>query len=134
MLIRRWWHEMERPPTKEEVLFEWFLGDSKEILADLKSAIADATSVRDGIGVAKAELDETVQAATRELVAAHRELIQAIRDAKGSNAELAQVVAASGKRAAAAGVMQALPALGICCGMSALLGAASAAFIVRWLA
>jgi len=124
---------MERPPTKEEVLFEWFLGDSKEILADLKSAIAHATSVRDGISQAKVELDATVQTATRELVTAHRELTQAIRDARAANIDAAQAVAASGKRAAAAGVLQALPALGICCGSSALVGAAIAAFIVRWL-
>jgi hypothetical protein len=78
------------------------------------------------------ELDATVQAATRELVMAHRELTQAIRDAKAANTEVAQAVAASGKRAAAAGVMQALPALGICSGVSALFGGAIAAFIVRW--
>ncbi|SAL06395.1 hypothetical protein AWB78_08047 [Caballeronia calidae] len=124
---------MERPPTKEEVLFEWFLGDSKEILADLRSAIADATNVRDGMSQAKIELDATVRTATRELITAHRELTQAIRDARAANADAAQVVAASGKRAAAAGVLQALPALGICCGGSALVGAAIAAFIVHWL-
>lgn len=125
---------MERPPTKEEVLFEWFLGDSKEILADLKSAIADATGVRDGISQAKADLDVTVQTATRELVTAHRELTQAIRDARAASIDAAHVVTASAKQAAAAGVLRALPALGICCGVSALIGAAIAAFIVRWLA
>lgn len=124
---------MERPPTKEEVLFEWFLGDSKEILADLKSAIADATSVRDGISLAKVELDATVQTATRELITAHRELTQAIRDARAANADAAQVVAASGKRAAAAGVLQALPALGICSGVSALVGATIAVLIIHLL-
>jgi hypothetical protein len=122
---------MEPPPTKEEVLFEWFLGDSKEIVADLKSALADATSVREGISKAKGELDATVQAATCELITAHRELTQAIRDAKAANIDAAQRVAASGKRAAAAGVHQALPALGICCGMSALIGAAIAVVLVR---
>ncbi|SAL78635.1 hypothetical protein AWB67_05303 [Caballeronia terrestris] len=122
---------MEPPPTKEEVLFEWFLGDSKEIVADLKSALADATSVREGIIKAKGELDATVQAATRELITAHRELTQAIRDAKAANIDAAQRVAATSKRAAAAGVHQALPALGICCGMSALIGAAIAVVLVR---
>lgn len=125
---------MERPPSKEEVLFEWFLGDSKEILADLKLAVADAAGVRDGISQAKVDLDVTVQTATRELVTAHRELAQTIRDARAANADAAQVVAASAQRAAAAGVLRALPALGVCCGVSALLGAAIAAFIVRWLA
>lgn len=125
---------MEKPPTKEEILFEWFLGDSKEIVADLKTAVAEAAAVRDGIGKAKGELDATVQATTRELVTAHRELAQVVRDAKAAQAEHARTVAASGQRAASAGIRQALPLLAACCGVSSLIGAAIAVLVVRLLA
>ncbi|KVX69126.1 hypothetical protein WT34_24440 [Burkholderia stagnalis] len=125
---------MEKPPTKEEILFEWFLGDSKEIVADLKAAVAQAADVRDGISKAKGELDATVQAATRELVTAHRELAQVVDKAKAAQAEHARTVAASGQRAAVAGLRQSLPLLAACCGISSLVGAAIAVLLVRFLA
>ncbi|MEX3557556.1 MAG: plasmid stabilization protein StbC [Burkholderia sp.] len=124
---------MDKPPTKEEVIFEWFLGDSKEIVAELKTAIADAANVRDGIGKAKGELDATVQAATRELVTAHRELAQVIREAKATQTSAAQAVQAHVGRAAAAGIRDALPLLAACCGVSSLVGAAIAVAVVRLL-
>lgn len=125
---------MEKPPTKEEILFEWFLGDSKEIVADLKTAVAQAAAVRDSIGAARGELDTSVQAATRELVTAHRELAQTVREAKAAQAEHARTVAASGQLAAAAGVRQALPLLVTCCAVSSLVGAAIAVLAVRFFA
>jgi hypothetical protein len=128
---------MDRPPSKEEVLLDWFLGDSKEIVADLKSAVANAESVRDGIVTAKGELDATVQAATRELVAAHRELAQTLRDAKASNADAARSVAATSQGAVSAGVRRSIPLLVTCCGVTATigatLGAAVAILLVRHL-
>jgi autotransporter translocation and assembly factor TamB len=128
---------MDRPPSKEEVLLEWFLGDSKEIAADLKAAAANAESVRDGIVTAKGELDATVQAATRELVAAHRELAQALRDAKASNADAARSVAATTQGAVSAGVRRSIPLLVVCCVVTATigatLGAAIAILLVRHL-
>lgn len=44
---------MDRPPSKEEILLEWFLGDSKEIVAELKAAVADAQKVREGVVTAR---------------------------------------------------------------------------------
>jgi autotransporter translocation and assembly factor TamB len=128
---------MDRPPSKEEVLLEWFLGDSKEIAADLKAAAANAESVRDGIVTAKGELDATVQTATRELVAAHRELAQTLRNAKAINADAARSVAATSQGAVAAGVRRSIPLLVVCCGatatIGATLGAAIAILLVRHL-
>lgn len=124
---------MDRPPSKEEVLLDWFLGDSKEIVADLKLAVADAESVREGIVTAKGELDSTVQAATRELVAAHRELAQALRDAKAGNADATRSAIAASQSAVAAGVRRSLPLLVVCCGATATIGAtlgAAVAFLV----
>lgn len=128
---------MEPPPTKEEILLEWFLGDSKEIVADLKAAMAEAQGVRAGIGIAAKELDATVQAATRELVTAHRELAQVIRDTRVSNAEMVKSVLASAHRATVTGVRRSLPTLMICSSVSAVIGATVGAglavMVTRWL-
>ncbi|MCE4548022.1 MULTISPECIES: plasmid stabilization protein StbC [unclassified Caballeronia] len=128
---------MDRPPSKEEILLEWFLGDSKEIVAELKAAVADAQKVREGVVTARGELDAIVQTATRELVTAHRELAQAFRDAKAGNADLARTVFASSERAAAVGVRRSLPLLMVCCGLSstigATIGAATAVLLIRYL-
>ncbi|WP_244831990.1 plasmid stabilization protein StbC [Caballeronia sp. TF1N1] len=129
---------MDRPPSKEEVLLEWFLGDSKEIAANLKVAVADAESVRERIVSAKGELDATVQAATRELVAAHRELAQTLRDAKASHADATRSVSATTQGAVSAGVRRSIPLLVVCCGttatIGATIGAAIAILMVRHLA
>ncbi|MDR5785249.1 plasmid stabilization protein StbC [Caballeronia sp. LP003] len=128
---------MEPPPTKEEILLEWFLGDSKEITADLKTAMADAQGVRAGIDSAGRELDATVQAAKRELVTAHRELAQVVREARTANAETGKVFLASAHRATVTGVRRSLPMIMVCSGVSAVIGSAVGASLAmmaaRWL-
>lgn len=128
---------MEPPPTKEEMLLEWFLGDSKEITADLKAAMVEAQGIRAGIESAGRELNATVQAATRELVTAHRELVQAIRDTRAGNAEMTQGVLATAHRATVAGIRQSIPTLMVWSGISAVIGATIGAGLAmmaaRWL-
>ncbi|WP_228394184.1 plasmid stabilization protein StbC [Pseudomonas helleri] len=71
---------MDSRKPREEVLIEWFLGDSKEILADLQGAVAAAREVHQSMQEAGASLASTVEDARAELVTANRELTAAIRE------------------------------------------------------
>jgi hypothetical protein len=115
-----------KPPSKEEVIFEWFLGDSKEIVAELKTTLAEAATVRDAIVTGKSELAATVDAATRELVTAHRELAKAISDAKADHGKAGGTLTASVHRALADGARRLVVVATICAGVGALVGAGAA--------
>src|ERR1700737_279366 len=66
----------------------------------MKTTLAEAASVRDAIVTGKAELAVTADAAMRELVTAHRDLAQIIRDTKAAQLEAAGASAMNMRRAA----------------------------------
>lgn len=71
---------MEKPPSKAEVVYDLFLGDAKELLADMKTALERAAEVQKSVSEAGDSLAATVEAAKAELVAAHRDLTNAVRE------------------------------------------------------
>lgn len=89
---------MEKPPSKEELLLEWFLGDSKEILSELKLAIATAEAVQKSMLDAGAGIGTQVDDARTELVAAYRELAAANREAEARQRNLLQAMDARAKQ------------------------------------
>ena len=83
---------MEKPPSKEQLLLEWFLGDSKEILDELKGAMAQAQDVQQSMLSAGAGIGAQVDEAKAELVAAYRALVSATREAESRQRTLLQAV------------------------------------------
>lgn len=122
---------MEKPPSKEEILLDWFLGDSKEILAELKSAVTDAAELRTSIKDAGTALGAHVDEARQELIAANRALVSASRDAEAKQrAVIEQLDARS--RAAFSGMVRrcVVFASGAAC-VGGILGAVVAALLLR---
>jgi len=78
----------DRPPTKEEILFDWFLKDSKEIVSDLKDAVAAAKEVRVSIEQAGSQLAAESERHATELIQAHRELMRSIKDVDATHKRL----------------------------------------------
>lgn len=81
---------MEKPPSKEELLLEWFLGDSKEILSELKATMETAQEVQKAMLDAGTGIGVQVDEARTELVTAYRELAAANREAEARQRSLMQ--------------------------------------------
>lgn len=87
----------DRPPTKEEILFDWFLQDSKEIVSDLKDTVAKAKEVRESIEQTGSHLAAQSERHATELIQAHRELMRAIKDVDATHKRLLAESFRSGK-------------------------------------
>ncbi|MGF6996811.1 hypothetical protein [Paraburkholderia sp. GAS32] len=79
--------KIQRPPSKEELLFELIFGESKDILDAQKTVtevltqmFVTADAVREAMAESARRLETMSAENQRELVAAHRELTQTIRD------------------------------------------------------
>lgn len=83
---------MERQPTREEVLFEWFLGDSKDIVRDLKSAVAGAEEVRNSIIAEGAKLGAHSDEIRAELIEAHRQLASLVASFDASHQKMTRSI------------------------------------------
>ncbi|HGA2320757.1 TPA: plasmid stabilization protein StbC [Pseudomonas putida] len=86
---------MERQPTREEVLFEWFLGDSKDIVRDLKSAVAGAEEIRDSIIAEGAKLGAQTDDMRAELIEAHRQLAGLVESLESNHQKMVRSVEAT---------------------------------------
>jgi hypothetical protein len=122
---------MEKPPSKEEILLDWFLGDSKEILAELKSAVADAAELRTSIKDAGTALGAHVDEARQELIAANRALVSASRDAEAKQRTVIEQLDARSRAAFAGMVRRCVLFAGCAACAGGILGAVVAALLLR---
>jgi len=70
---------MEPQPSKEEILFNWFLADSREVVNSLTAASEQAAQVLASINAASSELAAGVDSAKAEQIAAHRDLMAVLQ-------------------------------------------------------
>ncbi|MDU8491369.1 plasmid stabilization protein StbC [Pseudomonas syringae pv. actinidiae] len=120
-----------KPPSKEEILLEWFLADSKEIVTELKEAVASATAVRESMIEAAGNLGLTVGTAQEELVQAHRALVGVIREAESKQRSSMDRFHQQSRKSVEGVVTRCLIIAGVCAGMGGALGGAVAAFFLR---
>lgn len=62
-----------KPPSREELAFEWMVGDAKEILAELEALKAEVTTMQ-------AEQKKEHEAALAALVALNKDVVGSYRD------------------------------------------------------
>ena len=80
---------MEKQNNKMEIMFDWFLGEAKD-LTDKVQKVTDELAVNTAkMEEAANALNSTVETAQRETVAAQRELADTLRQAIKANTELA---------------------------------------------
>jgi len=76
---------MEPQPSKEEILFNWFLADSREVVNSLTAASEQAAQVLASINAASSELAAGVDSAKAEQIAAHRDLMAVLQEVSVQN-------------------------------------------------
>src|SRR5690625_3588970 len=99
----------DRPPSREEVMFEWFVGDAKDILEhatalreELAKLCQQQEEANAAQGAALAEQHKVVIAAERNVVRAAKEGAQSIAQAAEKAGKDAQAVASQASRRIAA--------------------------------
>jgi chromosome segregation ATPase len=125
---------MEKPPTKEELIFDWFLGEAKEISQSLEKSQGETVAIAERLDSAKAELSETLNAATHELVAAHHELRRHMAEVQTDNGKLVAAITSAVRKAATMGQRQMMVVATLCAGVGGFVGAAAAllgAYLLR---
>ncbi|CAI9899180.1 plasmid stabilization protein StbC [Pseudomonas putida] len=120
---------MDSRKPREEVLIEWFLGDSKEILADLQGAVAAAREVHQSMQEAGASLASTVEDARAELVTANRELTAAIRETEARHDKALEKLDRQAKSLLAATQRRTVWVAAICAGIAGLAGGLGGALL-----
>ncbi len=117
---------MDKPPTKEELMFDWFLGEAKEISLSLEKSQAETASVVERLESAKADLAQTLNAATHELVAAHHELRRHVIEAQTDHGKLVAAIPSAVRKAVSAGEHRMMVVATVCAGVGGFVGAAAA--------
>ena len=109
-----------RPPSREEVMFEWFVGDAKDILSE-------ASTLRDELAMLRQQQEQdgaaqvaALEAQHKAAVAAQREVVRAVKDGSQSIAQAADH-AGRDAQAVAGQVSRRLAAVAL---LSAAIGAA----------
>ena len=120
---------MDSRKPREEVLIEWFLGDSREIVVDLQSAVAAAREVHQSMQEAGASLASTVEDARAELVTAHRELTAAIRETESRHDKALEKLDRQAKSLLAATQRRTVWVAAICAGIAGLAGGLGGALL-----
>lgn len=122
---------MTKPPSKEEILLEWFLADSKEIVAELKDAVASATAVRESVIEATGNLGLTVGTAQEELVHAHRALVEVIREAENKQRSAMDRFHQQSRKSVDGVVARCMLIAGLSAGVGGAVGGVIAALLLR---
>lgn len=121
---------MEKPPTREEVMFDWFLGEAKDVADSLKETAQQIVGAREDLGSAKAGLSATAEKITRELVDAHRELTKVVDQARAEQNRAAATVQSTVARAIASNQRRTVAIATGCAVAGAFIGALAASVIV----
>lgn len=122
---------MSKPPSKEEILFDWFLADSKEIVEELKDAVASATAVRESVAEATVNLGLVVMSSREELVLAHRALADVLRDVEGKQRSAMDRFHQQSRKGLDGVVARCLMIAGLSAGIGGAIGGAIAALLLR---
>lgn len=122
---------MGKPPSKEEILLEWFLADSKEIVTELKEAVASATAVRESVAEAAGNLGLAVGTAQEELVHAHRALVDVIREAESKQRSAMDRFHQQSRKSVDGVVTRCLMIAGLSAGIGGAVGGVVAALLLR---
>lgn len=117
----------DRPPSREEVMFEWFVGDAKDILQEATALREELTTLRQQHQEDNAAQTAALRDQHQALISAQREVVRAVKDgsqaienASQQAAKDAQVVSARMSRRVA-GVALLSAALGAAIGAAGIL-------------
>lgn len=117
----------DRPPSREEVMFEWFVGDAKDILQEATALREELTTLRQQHQEDSAAQVAALRDQHQALIAAQREVVRAVKDGSQSiehasrqAAQDAQAVSARMSRRVA-GVALLSAALGAAIGAAGIL-------------
>ncbi|WP_318386910.1 hypothetical protein [Enterobacter sp.] len=83
---------MEKQPDKMQVMFEWFLGDAKELADQMQKISGDLAKTAAEIDGATKGISAAVEASKIETIAAQRELAASLKKAASDNAEFAKML------------------------------------------
>ncbi len=86
---------MEKQPDKMQVMFEWFLGDAKELADQMQKTSGELAMIAEQIDGATKAISAAVEASKIETIAAQRELTASLKKAASENAEFAKRLAHS---------------------------------------
>lgn len=117
---------MDKPPTKEELMFDWFLGEAKEISQSLEKSQAESIATAERLESAKADLSKTLNGATHELVAAHHELRRHMAEVQAEQGKLIAAIPSAVRKAATVGQRHMTVIATLCAGIGGFVGAAAA--------
>lgn len=79
--------ERQPPPSQQEILWDWFLTEIKDVAALLEEARGSLAECREAFGELSRDARQQIDTLNRESVAAHRDLRQVVNDVKASQAK-----------------------------------------------
>lgn len=121
---------MDSRKPREQVLLEWFLGDSKEILAELQAAVSAASDVHRSMSEVGLSIATTVEDARSELVIANRELTAAIRETETRQRQSLDKLDSQARNLLASTQRRTVWVAATCAGIGGLVGGLGGALLV----
>lgn len=86
---------MEKQPDKMQVMFEWFLGDAKELADQMQKISGELAVTAEQMDAATKAIAAAVEASKIETIAAQRELTASLKKVAAENAEFTKRLAHS---------------------------------------